>query len=342
MVELLPALAAALVLATLPLIAALLIRRIRVAYRERRHARLERRVEPLALRLVDGEDADPAADPLRSGEGAALAEVLTRYAQVLNGTARARIAEFFERSGAVAEQERRLRSRRPWRRAIAAKTLGDMRSAAACEALVSCLDDEDAAVRSTAARSLGKLGDLDAVEPLVNVLADGSAPHAVAGYALLELGSGAVPTLVNLLESDREEVRAVAVELIGRLGCARDAALLVECLDDDSAEVRARASRALGRLGAGPAVAKLRRALVEPVPFIRAAAAVGIGRAGDTESLDTLLEHARIDSFASARAAARAASEIAPQQVAEIGDANPSAAGAHLVEAADRIAWGLD
>ena len=164
-------------------------------------------------------------------------------------------------------------------------------------------------------------------------------PRAVAGLALLEIGPPAVPALEELLASEDENVRATAVELIGRMGCARDGERLLACLDDPSAEVRARASRALGRLGSAEASRKLRRALDARVPFLRAAAAVGLGRMGDPDALEQLIAQACLDEFTPARAAATAAAKISPERVTEA--AACEGAGDLLREEADRIAWGL-
>lgn len=344
MVDSLPIVAACLALASIPLIAVVVVRRIRMAVTGRRDARLEREVAPLALALVDGET--PAVDPA-TGEGAissrakaeALAGVLERYAQVLNGDAHARIAAFFQDSGAVTAAEAHLRSRRAWNRARAAKSLGDMGARSATPALIEALDDGDADVRTTAARTLGKLGSPDAVEPLVRALASGTLPRAVAGLALHEIGSDAVPALLGLLDSDDESVRSVAVELIGRLGCAGEGERLLACLDDPSAEVRARSCRALGRLGSGDAVKRLAENLDARMPFLRAAAASGLGRMGDPGALDDLIVNARTDTFTSAHAAARAVAQIAPALVRE--EADRPGAGPHLAEEADRIAWRL-
>ncbi len=337
MVDSLPIVAFVLALAALPVIAMLVVRRFRLAYHERRAKRLESRVAPLALALVDGEPADGSG--LTRLEAETLAGVLERYAQVLNGESRARVAAFFEGSGTVELEISRLRSRRGWRRATAAKTLGDMSSSTAAPALIEALEDRDAAVRSAAARGLGRLGYPDSVEPLVRALASGNIPRAAAGLALLQIGSAAVPALLGMLDSDDEYVRATSVELIGRLGCASEGERILCCLDDPSAEVRARASRALGRLATADAATRLRQALHARMPFERAAAAVGLGRVGDGTAVDELIEAARRDSYTPAKSAAQAAARIAPASVTAA--AQEPGAGAHLQELADRIAWGV-
>jgi HEAT repeat protein len=340
MADWLPIVAGSLALATLPLIAVVVLRRIRMTVQSRRRARLEREVAPLALALVDGEDPGEGKTEIHGrSEAEALAAVLERYAQVVDGEARERIVRFFEESGAVRAAEEQVRSRRAWRRARAAKALGDMGSKPATGSLLGLLDDPDLIVRTTAARSLGRLRSSEAVEPLVRALADETLPRAVVGLALHEIGTDAIPGLIGLLETDSENVRATAVELIGRLGCASEGAHLLACMDDPSAEVRARACRALGRLGSGEACRRLRQNLDARVPFLRAAAASGLGRMGDPEGLDALMENARTDVFPSAHAAARAAAAIAPARVRDA--AQEPGAGPHLVEEADRIAWRL-
>ena len=325
------AVAASLAIAATGFVLILTVRRLQLARAERRLAGAEEKVRALALALVDGQEIE--ATPLSPEEGQALSRVLARYARRLRGDGRRRIAEFFERSGAVGRELEALSDRRPWRRATAAYTLGDMASATALPALLAALDDREREVRAAAARSLGQLGAVEAVEPLVLALAETRVPRAVAAQALLAIGPEALAKLQSLATHDDAEVRAFAVELLGLLGDASSAPVLVGALTDTSAEVRAKACRALARVGAEEGVEGLRRALADRVPFVRATAATALGAIRDEAAVPALLEQAREDAFfPAAQAAARALAQIdGPLVLAAVSDTK----AAHLVEAAD-------
>jgi hypothetical protein len=309
-------------------------RRAFIARDERLRHGLEPELRPVVFSLIDGDLVDIGELGERGSQ--VLAAMLGRYAQQLSGSSRENIARFFETNGHVFRELARTRDRRAWRRAIAAHSLGDMGSETAIPALLGLLGDDSAKVREAAARSLGALRAVDAVEPLVRALVSGSVPRAIASQALLTIGSPAVTELRELSTDEDDGVRGRAVELIGLLGDAADAAILVARVRDPAAEVRARAARALGRLGAEEAASELRRALDDRIPFVRATAAIALGQLGDDVAADDLLEQARVDSFEPARAAAEALARIDADLVRHA--ASQMNAGPHLTEAADLLA----
>jgi HEAT repeat protein len=311
-------------------------RRVQLARRARRIAAAEARLRPLALAIIDGEEAP---EELVRADTAIVAAVLSRYARRLSGEPREHIAAFFERSGHLAASVRALGSGRAWRRAAAAFALGDMGHDGAIAPLVQALADPSREVRSAAARSLGASGAVAGVEPLVTALATGTVPRAIAGSALLAIGAEAVPSLLALTASTDDRVRAAAVELLGHLGDAGDAREFSHRLRDAAAEVRAKTARALGRLGAEQAAADLRAALQDRIPDVRAAAAIALGDIGDRAAVRPLWDQARSDRYEPARAAAGALVAI---DQSLLGDAVPSALlRGHLAEAADAAAAGV-
>src|SRR5262249_32674497 len=178
---------------------------------------------------------------------------------------------------------------------------------AGCGGLLRVLEgDRDREVRAAVARSLGRIGSPEAVPALIEALVQRRVAQAVAGQALIEIGPSAVPRLLALLAQDEPEVRAWAAELVGLVGDAGDAPLLLGCLQDTSAAVGERAARALGRLGADGAAGLLRETLSDRVPAVRAAAAYALGRLLDREAVEPLLAQARTGEFEPARAAAEA------------------------------------
>jgi HEAT repeat protein len=312
-------------------------RRLALGRRERRREDLERRLRPLALALVDGEEVDVGT--LDRDQSLALAAILERYARKLSGEARERIADFFERRGDVERELDELRSRRRMRRAAAAFTLGDMGSRTAIPALIAALDDRARDVRSAAARSLGRLEAELAVPRLVRSLAGREVPRALAGHALLSIGAGAAPHLRALAAAEDADERAVAMELLGYAGEASDGALLAGALEDPAPEARAAAARSLGRLGARAEADALRSALGDPAPFVRTAAAHALGQIADRDAVERLVRQALADEYDPARAAAQALAAISPRETSRLA-ATPDAS-VHLREAAAALELGL-
>ena len=124
MIHALVIVALAFVGAALLLLVLLASRRTVLARRDRRYAEGERRVRPLAIALVEGQNGEQPA--LSSADQAVLADVLRRYSRKLTGDADARVAAYFRDKPAVRVALRDLRGRRMWRRAAAAYRLGDM------------------------------------------------------------------------------------------------------------------------------------------------------------------------------------------------------------------------
>jgi HEAT repeat protein len=308
-------------------------RRSWLATRARRRNAAIQALRPAAIELVE-DVGDPP--PLRGFKAAVFAELLSGYALAVRGAPRERIAAYFERTGAVDEQLRLLRSRRGWKRASAAFALGDMGSRLAVPALLVALDDPDADVRAAASRSLGRIGPDEAIEPLVTAGVERRVPRDVAMLALLDIGPPAVPRLFELTRHAEPRVRTSAVELVGLLGEAGDAEELPALLRDTAAEVRAATAGALGRLGAAAALDALVEALDDRVPSVRVASARALGQIGGRSAVDALLRVARTDEFEPAAAAAGAAAAIDPAFV--IRAAGERDAGPHLHEAADLAA----
>lgn len=326
---------AALTLAALSTVflVALVLRRTSISREERRRLEAERRLRPLALDIVGGEDADVAR--LSTEELAILAEVIGRLSRNLSGDARRRIAVYFSGTKAFAVEMRSLRDRRSWRRATAAYRLGDMACGDAVPRLIRTLSDRDADVRAATARSLGRLQAHEATEPLMLSLVVGIVPRAIAFRAILDIGASALPALHRLARADDAAVRAGAIELIGWLGDASDADLLVRAMGDSAAEVRARSAGALGRLAEDEGAAALTDALADRIYFVRLHAARALGQVGERDAVPRLLDQARKDRFEAARAAAQAVARIDPEALlaaAELPDAGP-----HLHEAADLL-----
>ena len=321
----------------MPFVTLLVTRRIMIQRRLAREERLEEDVRPIATALVFGDGDFPSG--LEPAQLDALATVLGRYGRLLSGESRRAIAAYFQLTGGVDRAIGELTSIRAWRRARAAKRLGDIGSSFATDPLILCLDDRSDDVRHTAVESLGRIAAVDAVAPILEAVADGRVARPVAGRALMAIGRPALPELLKAADVGDIQTRRLAVELLAQLGSSAEAGLLVESLDDSSVDVRAKASRGLGRLAGGAQVEVVRGMLRDPAPSVRAAAATGLGAIGDRASVEALEALAAgDDDFAPARAAARALTAIDPARVLA---ADERGAGPHLREAADRLRTGL-
>jgi HEAT repeat protein len=331
MTEAVIAVAVFLLAAAFVLLVALAVRRIVLARRDRQQLEAERRVRPLAIALIEDDEAGRPALPV--GDQQALADVLARYSRKLSGEAGTRIGSYFRTSEAMRAALGELRSRHAWRRAKAAYQLGDMCCPEVAADLRATLGDKSQDVRASAARSLGRLGIVDAARPIIEQLVAGRLPHGVAGQALVELGPAAVPELRRITDDSDASVRATALTVIGFVGDANDSDIALHALRDGSAEVREAAAEALGRIGAYDAEVELSGRLDDRVRGVRAAAAVALGRLDAGSAVPKLLEVARTDIFRPARAAARAVARIDPTAL-ERAAAEPGASR-HIQEAAD-------
>ena len=314
---------------SLLMLGVLVLRRLQLARHDQGRRALEARLTPVALELIATGAQPPSHLDVR--EKGVLADLLGRYARTVSGPTHQRIVEFFEREGTV-DRELAMMShgRQAWRRATAAFRLGDIGPESAAPALVEALTDPSRDVRIAAVRSLGHLRAPAAVEPLLRVAADHRVPDALVGWALLQIGSPALPTLRQLTDHPDPRARAAAVQLIGLLGGAADAELVAAGLHDTSAEVREQAALALARIGTGRQLAGLVERLDDRVAAVREAAAMALGQLRDDRSVGALLAHIDADAFEVARAAAQALTAVVPAAAAELARTRESP---HLREA---------
>ena len=173
--EPLVAIAIALTAACLVLLVALAVRRVQLGVRDRRRLEAERRVRPLAIALIEGEDVEVPA--LSAAEQAALADVLGRYSRKLTGEADSRIGAYFRTSAALPAA---LGASDHGARGVAPRPRTGSATCAVHEVapqLLAALDDKRRDVRASAARSLGRLGIVDAALPLIEQLVSGRLPE---------------------------------------------------------------------------------------------------------------------------------------------------------------------
>jgi HEAT repeat protein len=118
--------------------------------------------------------------------------------------------------------------------------------------MLTALRDEDIHVRQCAALGLRKNVHNAAASDLVDALNDED--HLVvelAADALTEIGEGAVPGLIKILEDGNPKARLEAVRALAGIGDQRSIPALFSLLDDDSQLIAYWANEGLERMGVG-------------------------------------------------------------------------------------------
>lgn len=113
---------------------------------------------------------------------------------------------------------------------------------------------EGSAVHHDVIRALGRLEGKEGVEPLVGTLStaatkDDRKTLVAVVKALEAIGSGATDALARLLGDAAAPVRAVAADVLGRIGDGRAVPALERCRHDDDEGVRGQVAAALERMG---------------------------------------------------------------------------------------------
>ncbi|MCZ7550918.1 MAG: HEAT repeat domain-containing protein [Anaerolineales bacterium] len=134
----------------------------------------------------------------------------------------------------------------------AINALGKIGDPRALDALISMLKDMEVGIATIEA--LGKIGDTRAVEPLIREL---RFHESDAADALVNIGAPALEALLAALHSEFNRVRAVAAQVLGRIGDARAVKPLIFALEDGDPNVRISVINALAEIGEISAVEAL-------------------------------------------------------------------------------------
>lgn len=261
--------------------------------RRARDARRRRELTPLVHALLDDDPDDdtPHADVV--GAPAALDALVLELLPQLRGTDRQVLRQLLAERGVVTRAVADLSAHRSWRRGRAVTLLGSAAGADHVAAMAALLADRSPEVRCAAARALGKAGDPAAVAPLLRATRGGTGlPHGVAGMALLDLGTAALPALRDALTISRGNTRELVTELLGVHGDATATPALERLLRDPAEElpVRRAAAAALGRIGSPTSTEPLVAALTSSADHrLQRAAAEALGRVGDPVATVPLL-----------------------------------------------------
>ena len=289
----------------------------RGAHRRRRVAR-EAEVRAALFRTLDQPDESARIiDDLVASDRKLLEAKARAVLPALWGEDRETLARLLESRGATDAARRQCRSRRATARVAGCRLLGDVGSYYAVLDLVPLLDDPRPAVRAAAAVALGRLGQPSAVGALIGAVeGDDCLPVDAAADAIQHIRDWPVSQLQPCLSDASESVRAVAVELLGRIQAVDSVSALVGMLaGDPAAAVRVRAARALGRIGSPRGVHPLIECVKSGPPVLQAEAAAALGRLGATAAVPVLRTTLLSSSPDLSRAAATALGAIAPEGV---------------------------
>jgi HEAT repeat protein len=192
-----------------------------------------------------------------------------------------RLSRALARCPQVAAERRALRDDSPWRRDLAARRLGLVRTRWTRRALRRALVRGPEMVTQSAALALARQRDAATLRWLL------AHPQAIARrtprarLALLRaFGPGAHGFLLDALERGASDARLerALIEVLGLGGCSAAAAAIALRLGHVETDVRVAAARALGILRDTPHVGELCDALRDPEWPVRAQAARSLGR----------------------------------------------------------------
>lgn len=143
-------------------------------------------------------------------------------------------------------------------RHLAVHVLGKIGGAQVLDVLIHALDDSDAAVISKAAFGLAQIGDARAVPALVRLVGhENREVETMLMNGLERFGTAPVQPLIDLMASDRWQVREQAADILGQIGDPAARLVLIAALNDTVWQVRFAAVTALSHMGGVEAKAAL-------------------------------------------------------------------------------------
>jgi HEAT repeat protein len=154
-------------------------------------------------------------------------------------------------------------------------------------ALQPLLRDERPEVRSAAAEAIERLEGISTLDEILLSLKKGDRGTRIkALYSLGVIGGERVlPPLVYCARRPEDDIRSVAVEVLGSLALPSALPVLLERLDDRVEAIQARAIAALGNFAPTPELYERLRPFLEADDGSReAAAALALARLGDQSS----------------------------------------------------------
>jgi len=285
------AMAGLVVLMAITTVGVKVVRYLKVSWYKRHYRRIEPALENY---ILTGED-QPELSRLRPWQrDLFLSRLIIERMSLLRGAGREYLMQLAKELGLVDRYLRTLRSRRRWRRARAAESLGYFGGEQAVEPLVELLSDEDETIRAVAARALARIGSDRAVQLLAQTLDNPSDLTRLRVAENLErLGNRSVKPLSGELLSLETHGALTAAEVLGNLrdSAARPAlsSALLYTRDED---VKAQATLALGKIGDPADIPLILQSAKSPSWPVRAQAANALGLIGEVSTIPVLEEMA--------------------------------------------------
>lgn len=156
------------------------------------------------------------------------------------------------------------------------------------EHLLCSLQDGDPRIRRNAVIALGWLKDKRAVVPLMALMTSYDLEEYVVG-ALVSIGDGAVPCLIEGLHNPDPRIRACIIRCIDWIGNREGIEACIPCLKDEHMEVRNQAAMAMaGCLDLEAVEDGLFEALSDPEQDMRSLVAEILGRSSSERLIDRL------------------------------------------------------
>ncbi len=255
------------------------------------YKRYHNRIEPaLENYMLTGED-QPELLKLRPWQrDLFLSRLIIERMALLRGADREHLMRLAKQVGLVGRYLSVLQSRRRWRRARAAESLGYLGGEEAVEPLGEMLSDEDETIQAVAARALARIGSDRAVQLLARTLDNPSESTRLRVAENLErLGSLTVKPLSGVLLTLGTEGARMAAQVLGNLR-ASDArpALGSTVLHAWNEDVKAQATLALGKIGDPADIPLLLESAQSPWWPVRAQAANALGLIGEVSTIPML------------------------------------------------------
>jgi HEAT repeat protein len=152
------------------------------------------------------------------------------------------------------------------------------------DVLIPLLKDTDSEVRTTVSRAIEHLEASGDLNDILHTLKTGTMGARIASiYALGEIGGeGVINPLVYCAGRPEADIRAAAVEILGRLAETSTLPVLLERLNDQNTAIQARAVTALSNFPASVMLCeRLRPFLQSNDGDLEAQAALALARLGD-------------------------------------------------------------
>lgn len=181
------------------------------------------------------------------------------------------------------------------------------------DVLIPLLKDADPDVRTTVARSIERLEVCRDINEILHALKTGDTGARIAAiHALGEVGGEKVIAPLTYCAGRPEaDIRAAAVEMLGRLAEPATLPVLLERLDDQNPAIQARAITALGNFPASATLYdRLRPFLKSCNGDLEAEAAQTLSRLGDLCSTDAIIALLASPHASTRKAAAMALSDM--------------------------------